>query len=152
MGKEFLWNQDWTNVIAESLTSMIEETVMLVCDLRNPYPKNKKGKNFSSSNRIARAVRLNLRRKQLASKALNIVKTSERCRKLKDKISVAEKALSKIYFEYKIQKENDAIEKLQDNPKTFYTYMRSKNKESSKIGPFVDKKGKIFIDEPCNIL
>ena len=101
---------------------------------------------------IPRVVRLNLRRKQLASKALKTVKTSERCRKLKDKISEAEKALSRSYFEYEIQKENDATEKMQDNPKSFYTYMRSKNKESSKKGPFVDKKGNIIVDKPCIIL
>ena len=72
---------------AESLTDKIEETVKLICDLRNPSM----GKKFSSNNRIPRIVRLNLRRKQLASKALKTVKSADRCRKLMDKIAFAEK-------------------------------------------------------------
>ena len=147
-GKEFLRNQDWSEVTAESLTEKIEETVKLICDLRNPSM----GKKFSSKNRIPRIVRLNLRRKQLASKALKTVKSAERCRKLKDKIATAEKELSKSYFKYKIDKENKAIDKLYENPKSFYTYVKSKTKEKSKIGPFVDKKGKVIMESPAATL
>ena len=84
------------------MTDKIEVAVKLVCDLRNPNPKTRMGKDFSSKNRIPRLVRLNLRRKQLASKAMKTVKSSERCRKLKDKITAAEKELSKSYFNFKI--------------------------------------------------
>ena len=58
-----------------------------------------------------------MRRKQLASAALKKAKTAERCRKLKEKISEAEKEISKSYFSYKINKENEAIDKMKENKK-----------------------------------
>ena len=103
-------------------------------------------------NRIPRQVRLNLRRKQLASKAMKTVKTSERCSKLKEKIAEAERFLSSSYFNFKLDKENKAIDKMYENKKSFFTYMKSKNKERTKIGPFVDNKGKVIDDIPANTL
>ena len=65
-----------------------------------------------------------MRRKQLASAALKKAKTAERCRKVKEKISEAEKEISKSYFSYKINKENDAIDKMKENKKYFFTYVK----------------------------
>ena len=50
---------------------------------------------------------------------LKKVKTAERCRKLKEKISEAEKEISKSYYSYKINKENEAINKMKENKKYF---------------------------------
>ena len=101
------------------LTQKIEEAVKLVCDLRNPNPKNRAGKNYSSRNRIPRQVRLNLRRKQLASKAMKTVKTSERCRKLKEKIAEAERYLSGSYYNFELDKENKVIDKMYEKKSPF---------------------------------
>ena len=120
-GKEFLSYQDWSNVTAESLTSKLEEVVMLVCEPRNSEPKNKKGKKFSSSNRIPWTVRLNLRRKQEASKALRTVKNSERCRKLKDKITEAEKQQHQRLTSY-IYTYNIGSNSSNDRPSSKYIY------------------------------
>ena len=59
-------------------------------------------------------MRLNLRRKQIASKALKSVKSSERCSKLKDKITEAERHLSRSNYSFKLQKEDKAIDKLHE--------------------------------------
>ena len=83
---------------------------------------------------------------------MKTVKTSERCRKLKEKIAEAERFLSSSYFNFKLDKENKAIDKMYENKKSFFTYMKSKNKERTKIGPFVDNKGKVIDDIPANTL
>ena len=113
---------------------------------------NKEGKHYKSNNRIPRLVKLNMRRKQLASIALKTVKNSERCRKLRDKISEAEKELSKSHFKYKINKENEAIDKMKENKKYFFTYVKHKQNNKGKIGPFVNKEGKTIDDSAANIL
>ena len=69
-----------------------------------------------------------MRRKQLASVALKKVKTAERCRKLKDKISEAEKEISKSYYAYKINKENDAINKMKEKKKYLFLICKKRNK------------------------
>ena len=84
--KEHLNDYDWENVTAQSLTDVIEEAVMKFCDLKSKKKLNKEGKDFKSRNQIPRMVRLNMRRKQEASKALRTVKSAKRCRKLKNKI------------------------------------------------------------------
>ena len=71
---------------------------MKYCELKTAKKVNKEGKNFKSRNRIPRLVRLNMRRKQLASAALKKAKTAEKCRKLKEKISEAEKDISKVIY------------------------------------------------------
>ena len=126
--KIFLSEQDWNSVTAESLTEKLEEMVMTFCEAKTVKKLSKEGKIFNSKNRIPRAVRLNLRRKQLASKALKTVTSVSKCRKLKDKIKKAEDELSKTYFTHKIRKENEAIAKMEENPKYFYTYVKDKLK------------------------
>ena len=74
-----------------------------VCDLKNLDKLTKKGDNFKSKNKIPRQVRLWLRRKSLASKALMKVKTVKGCRNLKLKIEEAEKELSRSLFKRKIE-------------------------------------------------
>ena len=67
---------------------------------------------------------------------------------MKYKITEAERFLSRSYYNFKLDKEDKAIDKRQDNPKSFFTFMKSKNKERTKIGPFVDdneKSLKIFL-------
>ena len=55
---------------APSLTKTIEETVMRFCDLKTAKNVNKEGNGFKLKNCIPIVVRLNIRRKQLASSAL----------------------------------------------------------------------------------
>ena len=150
--KAFLESKDWNNVTAQSLTKTIEETVMKYCKLKSAKKVTKEGTNYKSKNRIPRLVRLNMRRKQLASVALKKVKTAERCRKLKDKISEAEKEISKSYYAYKINKENDAINKMKENKKYFFSYVKKKQNDKGMIGPFIDKEGNTINDTAANIL
>ena len=131
--KEYIDSYDWENVTAQSLTDVIEEAVVKYCDLKSKKKLNKEGKKFKSKNRIPRMVRLNMRRKQEASKAIKTVKSAERCRKLKNKIAAAEKEISKSYFGYKINKENDALDKMKTNKKFFFTYVKNKQSEKGKI-------------------
>ena len=95
---------------------------------------------------------MHLRRKQLASKALKQVKSAEKCRKLKHKIKEVEKELSKSYFKMKADKESRAIDKMVENPKYFYSYMKNKTKEKSKIVTFLDKEGNVLKEVPAQIL
>ena len=150
--KVFLDSKDWTNATAETLTKAIEETVVKFFEPKVTKKVNKEGKHYKSNNRIPRLVKLNMRRKQLASIALKTVKNSERCRKLRDKISEAEKELSKSHFKYKINKENEAIDKMKENKKYFFTYVKNKQNNKGKIGPFVNKEGKTIDDSAANIL
>ena len=78
--------------------------VKTTCELRNPVKKTKDGDAFKSNNKIPRQVRLWLRRKSLASKALTKVKTKKGCKDLKMKIEEAEKELSKSYLRGKLKK------------------------------------------------
>ena len=71
---------------------------------------------------------------------------------MKEKIAEAERYLSGSYYNFKLDKENKAIDKMYVNKKSFFTYMKSKNKEKTKIGPFVDNKGKVIDDIPANTL
>ena len=112
--------------------------------INNIKKLNKEGKEFKCRNRIPRAVRLNLRRKQEASKALSMVKSASRCRTLKNKIKAAEEELSKTFFKYKIDKEKKAIECMKDNSKYFFSYVKQKTNDKGKIGPFTDSKGNII--------
>ena len=117
-------------------------------------PKNttSEGKHFKSKNRIPRQTRLWLRRKSLASKALRKATTTKACRRLKDTIALAENELSKSYFRRKIIKEDEAIENLIKNPKSFYAHIKKLTNQKTKIGPFVDDKGDIINDTPSEIL
>ena len=67
-------------------------------------------------------------------------------------ISEAESELSKSAFSRKISKENKAINKMKKNPKYFYIYVKSQTNKKSKIGPFLDKKGKIINEHPAETL
>ena len=97
-------------------------------------------------------MRLWLRRKSLASKALMKVKTVKGCRNLKLKIEEAEKELSRLLFKRKVEEENLAITKMKSNPKFFYTYVRKKTKTKNKIGPFTNEKGDILTEHPAESL
>ena len=89
--KNDLINTDWNGVSVESLTNTIEEVIVKHCEKKGAIEKNKEGKNFRSKNKIPRTVRLWMRRKNLASKALLRVKTLKGCSNLKDKIREAER-------------------------------------------------------------
>ena len=65
---------------------------------------------------------------------------------------MAENELSKSYFRRKIIKENEAIENLVKNPKSFYSHIKKLTNKKTKIGPFVNKKGEIIDDIPAEIL
>ena len=150
--KEFLDAQNWDDIDADKLTDIIERMVKENCDLRNPVKTTKEGNSYKSKNRIPRQVRLWLRRKSLASKALRKVKTIKGCRRLKEKIEEAELELSKSMFKRKIEEENNAINKMKTNPKHFYTYIKKKTKSKNKIGPFVNEKGEVIKEHPAESL
>ena len=150
--KQFLEEQNWDNINAEDLTKVIEQMVINFCDLKNPIKTTKEGNTFKSKNRIPRQVRLWMRRKNLASKAIRKVKTIKGCRNLKEKIREAETELSKSSFKRKIDEENNAIDKMKLNPKYFYSYIKKKTKSKSKIGPFVNDKGEILKEHPADSL
>ena len=91
---------------AESLTNLIENTVINNCkkrDSKDTINKNKEGTTYKSKNKIPRNVRLWMRRKNLASKALLKVKTVKGCKRLKEKIKEAEAALARDSFKRKIE-------------------------------------------------
>ena len=108
----------------------------------------KEGKPFKSNSRIPRTVRLWLRRKKLASRAIKKVNTVKGCKHLREKIEEAELELSKLHFKFKIDKENKAIEKMKSNSKYFYTFVRNKINKKNNVGPFVDEKGNKIKDKP----
>ena len=106
---------------------------MKYCEIRTAKKVTKEGNNYKSKYRIPRLVRLNMRREQLGTVALKKAKTAERCRKLKEKISQAEKEISKSYFSYKVNKENYAIDKMKENKKYFFTYFKKKQNDKGKM-------------------
>merc|ERR1712240_614488 len=114
--------------------------------------KNRDGKNFKSNNKIPRTVRLWMRRKNLASKALLRVKTLKGCSNLKDKIREAEREITKENFKRKLDLENKAIAEMNRNPKHFFKYVKILTKNKGKIGPFTDSKGKVIDKDPATIL
>ena len=69
-----------------------------------------------------------MRKKNLASKAIKKVTTTKACRRLKEIIEEAEMEISKAAFSRKISRENRAINKMEKNPKYFYTYIKSLNR------------------------
>ena len=142
--------KSWENITPETLTEYIENLIVNNCEPKNSEKKTKEGKPFMSNSRIPRTVRLQLRRKKLASRAIKKVKTVKGCRHLREKIEEAEAELSKLHFKFKIEKENKAIEKM--NSKYFYTFVRNKINKKNNVGPFVDKKGNIINDKPANTL
>ena len=114
--KNDLINTDWNGVSVESLTNTIEEVIVKHCEKKGAIEKNKEGKNFRSKNKIPRTVRLWMRRKNLASKALLRVKTLKGCSNLKDKIREAEREITKENFKRKLDLENKAIAEMNRNP------------------------------------
>jgi len=124
--KEFLDAQNWDDIDADELTDIIKRMVKENCDLRNPVKTTKEGNYYKSKNRIPCQVRLWLRRKSLALKALRKVKTIKGCRRLKEKIEEAELELSKSMFKRKIEEENNAINKMKTYPKHFTLILRKK--------------------------
>ena len=111
--KEFLENQDWTDVTPDKLIRTLEELVENFCDLRNPIKKTIEGSSFKSKNKIPRLVRKWLRKKNLASKAIKKVTTVKGCRRLKEIIEKAEMEISKAAFSRKLNRENKAIIKME---------------------------------------
>ena len=112
----------------------------------------KEGKPFKSNSRIPRNVRLWLRRKKLASRAIKKVKTVKGCKNLREKIEEAESELSKLHFKFKVDRENKAIDKMKVNSKYFYTFVRNRINKKNNVGPFVDKKGNMIKDKPADTL
>ena len=80
----------WNDITPETLTDFIEDLIVNNCELRNPERKTSEGKSFKSNSRIPRTVRLWLRRKKLASRAIKTVKTAKGCKHLREKIEEAE--------------------------------------------------------------
>ena len=150
--KEYLESQDWCDISPEKFTNILNEMVKSICDLRNPEKRTKEGETFKSNNRIPRQVRLWLRRKSLASKALTKVKTPKGCKELKRKIEEAERELSRSLFKRKMDEEDIAISKMRSNPKFFFSYIRKKTKMKTKIGPFTNDKGDIIKEHPSESL
>jgi ribonucleases P/MRP protein subunit RPP40 len=67
------------------------------------------------------------------------------------------RALNKATYEYKKAKTNfekKLADNIKDNPKSFYSYVRSKSRTKDKVGPLKDKFGNTVIDDEgmCNIL
>ena len=151
--KEFLNNIDGNETNAEHLQHKLEEMVTKFCEPREEDKSLKDdGTAYRSNNLIPRHVRKWLTQKSLSSKALLKVKTAKGCRRLKEKIIEAEQELSKEYFKRKVVKENEAIKKMELNPKYFFTYVKKLNKSKGKVGPFVNEKGDIIDKEAAETL
>ena len=67
------------------------------------------------------------------------------------------RALNKSTYEYRKAKNNFECKLAKDikkNPKSFYSYVRSKSKTKDRVGPLKDSSGQIIIDDEgmCNVL
>jgi len=67
------------------------------------------------------------------------------------------RALNRSTYEYRKAKNNFECKLAKDikkNPKSFYSYVRSKSKTKDRVGPLKDSSGQIIIDDEgmCNVL
>ena len=70
----------------------------------------------------------------------------ERIKKLQEKVMKIEEDIKKsVEAEYK-RKENEAIEKIRQNPRAFYSYAKRFRKLKCKTGPLIDSNGNLQSD------
>ena len=102
-------------------------------DLRKSTKTTKEGNSFKSNNSIPWQVRLWMRRKSLASKAIRKVKTITGCRRFKEKILEAQKELSKSSYKRKVEEENSALNQMKLNPNIFIHTSKRKQNQNVKL-------------------
>ena len=82
--------------------------------------------------------------KKLA-KARKAVKTASTISKLSTKLQQVwelEEQLSSDYNASNNKEEDEAVLRIRQNPKAFFSFARSRSKTNSKVGPFLDHDGK----------
>ena len=102
---------------------------------KNDEPK------FKSSNKIPRKIRILMRNKHKLSKSILVTKSPQRYMKLTEEFNKIESELEKCYNERRGKAENDAISKIQKNPRVFYSYAKKFQKVNAGIGPFYNDEG-----------
>ena len=144
---DWLMNQDLDNLNESELVNTINKLVMNNFPIRNKSKVTKEGNNFRSNNKIPREVRTLFRKKRKISKILSNVKTKDRCVKALNDLRTVEEKIKASDFKRKISKEKEAIQRMKENPKYFFTYTKNLRKTSGLVGPLTDSDNKI-IDEP----
>ena len=139
-----LENIDWSNFeqIAKTDTAKalcsFHDNILAVLEKLVPAREKKKKKSRSKMHRMRRLVW-----KRLA-KARRAIKTATSIHKLSSLLQKSwdlESQLSSDYTASNHRNEDEAVMRIKENPKAFFSFARSRQRTKAKVGPFLDSNG-----------
>ena len=133
----------------EMLYNMLEDTTDIMMDKKKEFTNEeekeddgiKKTKNF-----IPKKVRKLMRRKKKLSERMFTSKLWQRNLKVEEELESVEKEIDDHYKERRSKEEKDAINKMNENPKYFYTYSRKFSKTKETIHSLVKEDGSVVTE------
>ena len=138
------------NTSVDNMISKLVNQIIEVSSKHTPKYKKKSDKNNSQIPRDRRAL---IRKRKRLNAKINILKYVKKC---KSKEKIDKLAEEKVIIESKIaesikreaeKREADILSKIKTNPKVLYSYAKKNSKVKCKIGPLLDKLGKLHSSE-----
>ena len=143
-----------TNNKLQRFYDILEGTAALIFKKKADHLEEAE-KSDKPKNKIPRRVRkLMKQQKKLSSRILHKKMKWQTTMKLMNDLEKVEKEIQEEYVTRKRKVEKEAIAKMKNNPKFFYSYAKKHSKSKSQVGPFFDENGELISDitEICEIL
>ena len=134
------WNELLNENDPNTMLDIFHNKVYEVCSKYVPQKSTMDRKRKSKIERLRRS--LTKRRRKILKRLINV--NSEIAKnKIKDELLDIEKKLQKSFRDSLAYMEEKAVKAIKVNSKYFFSYVRSKAKIKSKIGPLLNKDGKL---------
>ena len=133
----------------EMLYKMLEDTTDIMMDKRKEFTNEEEWddeEKRETKNFIPKKVRKLMRRKKKLSERMFSSKLWQRNLKVEEELEAVEKEIDDHYKERRSKEEKDAIGKMKDNPKYFYTYSRKFSKTKETIHSLVKEDGSVVTE------
>ena len=141
---EELENTDWSNLEQLAKTDSVaalndfNKKTLKVLERLVPERKN----NTKSRPKMHRMRRLLWKRLSKVQKAIRAASTIHKLSELLQKKWEIESQLSSDYTAANNREEDEAVLRIKQNSKAFFSFARSRQKTKAKVGPFLDESGK----------
>lgn len=145
---------NWDELIGSdtSVASMVEKLESEIIETTSKHAPKRLINQSEKKLQIPRDRRAMIRRRKRISHKINYLKYVKKCEsqnkinKLNEEKSQLESNIVESIKREAVQKEADMISKIKTNPKIIYSYAKRNCKTRGKIGPLLDKMGKLNSD------
>ena len=135
---EIKWEDELKGEEPNTILDKIYVTVFSICERYVPRKKKKNKKDKSKAVRFRNSL---IKRRRKLTKRLLTVHTQTRISKIKYELIEIEKKLQKSFQNSISHMEERAVEAIRSNPKYFFSYVKTKTKVKTSVGPLYNPKG-----------